>query len=177
MASVIKGALEKALRTSKADINILCDGNHDALQKESIDGEDFYVHRNGACRAYPDKYFKGHPVFSRTGQPVLLPSALGRHSFLCAAKKGCPESYYSTCHGTGRLVDRGIARKIYNADSVMDETRKVNLKIYDYGRGYIAEEAPAAFKDVDKILDVIVKNNIASPVARLRPLADLKGWR
>jgi tRNA-splicing ligase RtcB len=177
MAALIKRALEKAMRKSRASLNILCDGNHDALQKENIDGKEYYVHRNGACRAYPAHYFKDHPVFSKTGQPVLLPSALGRHSFLCAAKKGCAESYYSTCHGTGRIIDRGMARKVFNAGAVLDEVNKENVRIYDYGKGCISEESPEAFKDVDKILDVIRKNNIAHPVARLRPLADLKGWR
>lgn len=177
LASVIRDALGKTFRKDMPGFNILTDGNHDALQKERIDGEDYYVHRNGACRAYPPRYFALHPIFSKTGQPVLLPSSLGRHSFLCAAAKGCPESYYSTCHGTGRLVDRGMARQIFTDKNVMDEVRKESVKIYDYGRGYIAEESPKAFKDVDKILDVISKNNIAQPVARLRPIADLKGWR
>ncbi|MDP3791513.1 MAG: RtcB family protein [Candidatus Omnitrophota bacterium] len=177
MASVIQRALQKTFGKDGGCLNILYDGNHDALQKERIDGEEYYVHRNGACRAYPPRYFSGHPVFSKTGQPVLLPSSLGRHSFLCAATKGCAGSYYSTCHGTGRLVDRGAARQIFDAKNVIDEVRGNNVKIYDYGNGYIAEEAPKAFKDVDKILDVISKNNIAEPVARLRPLADLKGWR
>ncbi len=177
MASIIQRALQKTFGKDGICLNILCDGNHDALQKERIDQEEYYVHRNGACRAYPPRYFGDHPVFSRTGQPVLLPSSLGRHSFLCAATKGCAGSYYSTCHGTGRLVDRGMARQIFNAKNVIDEMSGKNVKIYDYGSGYIAEEAPEAFKDVDKILDVISKNNIAEPVARLRPLADLKGWR
>lgn len=177
IASVIQRGLQKTFGKNDPCLNILCDGNHDALQKESIDGEEYYVHRNGACRAYPPRYFSGHPIFSRTGQPVLLPSSLGRHSFLCAATKGCAQSYYSTCHGTGRLVDRGMARQMFDAKNVIDEVKKENVKIYDYGNGYIAEEAPKAFKDVDKILDVSSKNNIAEPVARLKPLADLKGWR
>lgn len=177
MASLIQRALQKTFGKTGRCLHILCDGNHDALQKEKIDQKEYYVHRNGACRAYPPRYFADHPVFSKTGQPVLLPSSLGQHSFLCAATKGCAESYYSTCHGTGRLVDRGMARQMFDAKNVIDEVHGKNVKIYDYGKGYVAEESPRAFKDVDKILDVILKNNIAEPVARMRPLADLKGWR
>lgn len=177
MASVIRDALKKSLGRDSSGIHVLWDGNHDALQKENIDGKEFYVHRNGANRALPPGCFPHHNIFSKTGQPVLLPSALGKHSFLCAATKGCPESYYSSCHGTGRLIDRGEARNIFKAENVLDDMKSKKVRIYDYGRGYIAEESPAAFKDVDKILQVISKHDIAQPVARLRPVADLKGWR
>jgi tRNA-splicing ligase RtcB len=177
LVSVIRDALNKAYNKKITDMHILYDGNHDALQKEVIEGEQFYVHRNGASRALPPKYFPGHPVFSQTGQPVLLPSALGQLSFLCAATSGCRESYYSSCHGTGRLIDRGQARRTFKAEQVLDEVEKKKVKIYDYGKGYVAEESPSAFKDVEKILEVITKYNIAEPVARLKPLAVLKGWR
>jgi RNA-splicing ligase RtcB len=176
LAAVIRDALRVNLGKDTS-IHILIDGNHDSLQKENIDGEVFYVHRNGASRALPAKSFPDHPVFSKTGQPVLLPSALGRHSFLCAAKTGCASSYYSTSHGVGRLMDRGEARVLFKPRDVFSEVEKENMKIYDYGKGYISEEAPGAFKDVDKVMGVLKKHNIAQPVARIRPLAALKGWR
>jgi tRNA-splicing ligase RtcB (3'-phosphate/5'-hydroxy nucleic acid ligase) len=177
MASLIRDALNNASGKSKGGFHVLFDGNHDALQKEKIDGASYYVHRNGANRALPPKYFPGHPIFSRTGQPVLLPSALGVHSFLCAATKGCKDAYYSTCHGTGRLIDRGEARQAFRVDEVLKEVKGKGVKVYDYGRGYTAEEAPAAFKNVDKVLETIIKHDIAEPVARMKPLAALKGWR
>lgn len=177
LASVIRDALGKAFEKDTRGMHILCDGNHDALQKENIDGEDFYVHRNGANRALPPEYFTTHPVFSRTGQPVILPSSLGRPSFLCAATRGCRDSYYSSCHGAGRLIDRAQAGRFFKAPDVLNEIRGRRMKVYDYGRGCISEEAPAAFKDAQKILEAVVKYDIAQPVARLRPLAALKGWR
>jgi len=177
LVSVIRDAFRKVFGKEEAGLRILFDGNHDSLQKERIDSSDYYVHRNGANRALPPVYFPRHPVFSSTGQPVLLPSALGRHSFLCAATKGCAASYYSTCHGTGRLVDRGEARKIYDNKAVFDEVKRAGMKVYDYGNGHTAEEAPSAFKDADRVLNVLIKNDIAEPVARIRPLAALKGWR
>ncbi len=177
MASVIRDAFNRAFGREDTQVNILHDGNHDALQQERIGGEIYYVHRNGANRALPPECFPDHPVFSRTGQPVLLPSSLGRPSFLCAAAKGCPASYFSTCHGVGRVIDRGEAREKFSADEVFDEARSASMKIYDYGKGKAQEEAPRAFKDVNKVLETLAENEIAEPVARLRPLAVLKGWR
>jgi len=177
LVSVIRDALMNAFKKDSLSLRILLDGNHDSLQKETIDGEDFYVHRNGASRALPPKYFTNHPVFSSTGQPVLLPSSLGRRSFLCAATRGSPASYYSSCHGTGRIIDRGEAREAFKSKGVLEELRQKKIKLYDYGNGYVSEEAPQAFKDVDKVLDVIKQYDIAEPVASINPLAALKGWR
>lgn len=177
MAAMVNEALKEVFGSGSGNIRILHDGNHDALQEENIDGERFFVHRNGAARALPSHYYRKHPVFSQTGQPVLLPSALGRPSYLCAAKDGAKSSYYSSCHGTGRQVDRGEARELFKEKDVFDEAKKINMKIYDYGKGKASEEAPAAFKDVNKILDTISKHGMAQPVVKLRPLAGLKGWR
>jgi tRNA-splicing ligase RtcB len=177
MAAVINDALKEVFGDRSRNVRILHDGNHDALQEETMGGAKFFVHRNGAARALPRHYYKKHQVFSQTGQPVLLPSALGRPSYLCAAKDGAKDAYYSSCHGTGRQVDRGEARQMFKENDVFDEAKKINMKIYDYGKGKVSEEAPAAFKDVNKILDTIKKYGMAQPVVRLRPLADLKGWR
>ncbi len=177
MASIIRDSLKHAFKDDSAEVNILYDGNHDALQKEVVDGVEFYAHRNGASRALPAGYFKDHPVFSQTGQPILLPSSLGSPSFLCAVTKGCKDSYYSSCHGTGRIVDRGQARQLFTAKDIFEDMKSKNVRIYDYGKGNASEEAPGAFKDVEKILESVIKHGIAEPVARLKPLASLKGWR
>lgn len=177
LASLAEKALALALGHKATKLRILLDVNHDCLQKEMIEGSEFYVHRNGAVKALPPRYFPGHPIFSQTGQPVILPSCLGMPSFLCAAAKGCPESYFSSSHGTGRLIDRGEARKTFDSQNLFTELKSRKMKIYDYGKGYSSEEAPGAFKDVNRILETIIKHDIAKPVARLKPLAALKGWR
>lgn len=177
LTAVIRDALKNVLGREDAEVRILHDGNHDALQKETIDGKEYFVHRNGAARALPASYYPNHPVFSKTGQPVLLPSSLGRPSFLCAAKKGCKDAYYSTCHGAGRLIDRGEAREKFDAQSMFAELESVNMKVYDYGRGKAQEEAPGSFKNAEHILKTMSDNGIAEPVAKMRPIAALKGWR
>ena len=39
----------------------------------------------------------------------------------------------------------------------------------------LAEEAPAAYKDVNRVVEVVHRAGIAKKVARLRPLAVIKG--
>jgi RNA-splicing ligase RtcB len=175
MVSVIRDALNGCF--GKASVRVLHDGNHDALQREELGGESFLAHRNGAARAYPRSFYKDHGIFSKTGQPVLLPSALARPSFLCAAGEGSRASYYSACHGTGRVVDRGEARERFSKEDMLEEVKKCSMRVYDYGRGKSQEESPRAFKDVNKILDTMKMSGIAKPVAKMRPVAALKGWR
>jgi tRNA-splicing ligase RtcB len=39
----------------------------------------------------------------------------------------------------------------------------------------LIEEAPEAYKDVDQVVDVMAETGIATKVARLRPMAIIKG--
>jgi tRNA-splicing ligase RtcB len=39
----------------------------------------------------------------------------------------------------------------------------------------LAEEAPAAYKDVERVVDVVTSAGLASKVARLVPLGVIKG--
>ncbi|MBI4707961.1 MAG: RtcB family protein [Candidatus Omnitrophica bacterium] len=176
MAGIIRDALRNAFDRSDAQIKILFDGSHDSLQQELVDGVKYWVHRNGASRAYPPKSYPDHGIFSKTGQPVLLPSCLGNFSFLCAANIGCAQTYYSSSHGTGRLVDRGEARYTFKDEDVLREVASSGMKVYDYGKGCVSEESPRAFKNVNDVLEAIEENNIAASVVKLKPVAVLKGW-
>jgi len=154
--------------------NILGDCNHDSLQQEKINGELLWAHRNGACTAFPKKYYPKHPIFSETGQPVPIPGCLGGPSFLCAALDGSKRAMYSSPHGAGRKLDRPEAREQFNNEDVIKKLK--GLKIYDYGKGNIKEESPDAFKDIYKVIKIVEEHGIAKPVVEMEPVAVLKGW-
>lgn len=175
MAYLIQEAFGRALKRN-INAKIIHDGNHDALQEEDIDGKIFWMHRNGAAMARPPKYYPKNHLFSKTGQPVIIPSSMGNVSFLCSAKKGCSKSFYSAPHGAGRKVDRPDARKKFSNSSVKETVRKKGVKIYDYGKGNIKEESPLAFKDINQIIKLVKMHNMAEPVAVMKPIAVLKGW-
>jgi tRNA-splicing ligase RtcB len=176
MAAAISEALSGVLGGGLSHIRFLCDGNHDCLQEEEFEGQVYMAHRNGAARAFPSSSYGDHPVFSKTGQPVTLPSSLGNPSYLMAAGTGSREAYYSAPHGAGRLIDRGQAREEFDTEEVISEVRRRGMRIYDYGNGNAGEESPGAFKDIMGVVEAVRDNGIAYPVARLRPLAVLKGW-
>jgi len=176
MAAVIRNGLREAFNDKGLGVSILYDGNHDCLQEETIDGETLLAHRNGASRAVPASMYKDHPVFSITGQPVLLPSSMGNPSFLMASGQGSRDSFYSAPHGAGRLIDRGEARGKFTGDDIISQVGSKGMRVYDYGKGNVSEESPAAFKNIDSVVKAVSDNNIAKPVAKMRPLAVLKGW-
>lgn len=135
-----------------------------------------WVHRKGATRAFPP----GHPdvpdIYQRTGQPVIIPGDMGRASWVLAGQPGSMQHTFGTaCHGAGRVLSRTAAVK-------QSAGRRIDRELADQGvvararslRG-LAEEQPAAYKDVDLVVDVVDRAGLAKKVARLRPIGVIKG--
>ena len=134
------------------------------------------VHRKGATRAFP----AGHPdvpeQYRHIGQPVIIPGDMGRASWMLVGQPGSMEKTFgTTCHGAGRVMSRTAAIK-------HAEGRRIDRELAEHGiiakcRSWkgLAEEQPAAYKDVDVVVDVVHRAGLASKVARLRPLGVVKG--
>jgi tRNA-splicing ligase RtcB len=134
------------------------------------------VHRKGATCAFGPKQSDVTPKYQATGQPVLIPGTMGTASYVLA---GCAASmdlsFGSACHGAGRIMSRQRAKKQQSGQSVRDALRASGIAIYsDSGRG-LAEEAPYAYKDVHEVISVISGAGIATKVAKLSPVAVVKG--
>ncbi len=134
------------------------------------------VHRKGATRAFP----AGHPdvpeQYRHIGQPVIIPGDMGRASWMLLGQPGSMEKTFgTTCHGAGRVMSRTAA--VQHAQG-----RRIDRELAEHGiiakcRSWkgLAEEQPAAYKDVDVVVDVVHRAGLASKVARLRPLGVVKG--
>ena len=121
------------------------------------------VHRKGATRAFP-------------GQPVLVPGDMGRYSFLLVGTEAAMrETFGSTCHGAGRLMSRTAAVKAARGRQIGKELESRGVLARATGRDALAEEMPEAYKDVKDVVDVVHRFGISTRVARLRPLAVIKG--
>lgn len=134
------------------------------------------VHRKGATRAYPP----GHPGvperYRAVGQPVLIPGDMGRASYVLAgAPRAYEETFGSACHGAGRRLSRKAAKKAAKGRRLLDEMRQRGVHVRAAGMATVAEEMPEAYKDVADVVDVVHRAGIARRVARLRPLAVVKG--
>ncbi|HEX6135532.1 MAG TPA: RtcB family protein [Longimicrobiales bacterium] len=134
------------------------------------------VHRKGATRAFP----AGHPdvpaAYRGTGQPVLIPGDLARCSFVLAGtERAFRESFGSCCHGAGRRLSRHAAKKLTSGRDLRGEFREQGVEVRASSYATIAEEVPEAYKDVSEVVEVVHGAGIGRKVARLKPLAVLKG--
>lgn len=134
------------------------------------------VHRKGATRAFPP----GHPdipeIYRAIGQPVLIPGDMGRYSYvLVGTAAGFDETFGSTCHGAGRVLSRHAAKKLARGRRIEEELAARGIVLRAAGRGTVAEEISEAYKDVMEVVEVVQQAGIGRIVARLRPLAVVKG--
>jgi tRNA-splicing ligase RtcB len=134
------------------------------------------VHRKGATRAFGPG-FEGLPVEYRPfGQPVLVPGSMGTASWVLVGTQGSMErSFGSTCHGAGRMMSRSQAKKTIWGEELRKELEARGIQIRAGSMAGLAEEAPQAYKDVDAVVETVSGAGIARKVARLRPVAVIKG--
>ena len=148
------------------------------LETYEIDGikKTLCVHRKRATRAFP----KGHPEiperYRDTGQPVIIPGDMGSASYLLAGEaKSMDETFGSACHGAGRILSRRQASKNLKGRDLAKELALKDIYVMANDRRTLDEEAPEAYKDVDEVVRVVHEAGIARRVARMRPVAVVKG--
>ena len=134
------------------------------------------VHRKGATRAFPPGHAEIPPIYSAIGQPVIIPGSMGTASWVLAGQVGSMKhSFGTTCHGAGRMMSRTVAVKLAAGRRIDKELEAKGIVARARGQKGLAEEQPAAYKDVDHVVDVVAKLGISKKVARLRPVGVIKG--
>jgi tRNA-splicing ligase RtcB len=175
----IRSAWETVFGTGAGELTVLYDVAHNIAKLEDhvIEGKPMklIVHRKGATRAFGPHSEDVPEAFRHMGHPVLIPGSMGTASYvLIGTDKSMSMSFGSTCHGAGRALSRTAAKKQVNAPQLKNELRERGIFVEALYRG-IAEEAPVAYKDIDLVVDTVHETGIARKVAKLRPLAVIKG--
>ncbi len=152
--------------------------NMGKIETHVIDGRQMKVcvHRKGATRAFGP----GHPdlpsEYHDLGQPVLVPGSMGTASWVLAGtSESMARSFGSSCHGAGRVMSRAKAKQAVRGERLRQELEKEGIRVRAGSLSGLAEEAPQAYKDVDAVVETVVGAGIARKVARLRPVAVVKG--
>lgn len=134
------------------------------------------VHRKGATRAFPPAHPDLPSVYRATGQPVLVPGSMGTASYvLVGTESAMDETFGSACHGAGRTMSRNAARKRVRGEKLRADLAHQGIVVRSRNMRGLAEEAPLAYKDVDNVVESVVGAGLARKVARVRPLAVIKG--
>ncbi len=160
-------------------MRLLVDCCHNIAKRERIVWEgstlEVCVHRKGATRALMPRDPRLPARYWESGWPVLVPGDMGRRSYILAGASGARETFSSACHGAGRLLSRHEAKKRSKGRKILDELRQRGIVAMAASRSTLAEEIPDAYKDVSDVVETITGAGIAVAVARLRPLAMVKG--
>ncbi|WP_242527450.1 RtcB family protein [Ktedonosporobacter rubrisoli] len=148
------------------------------MEEYEVDGQmqRVCVHRKGATRAFP----AGHPAipeqYRSVGQPVLIPGDMGRYSFVLVGAEGSMEqSFGSCCHGAGRRQSRTAAKKSMGSRDLLDQLAARGVTVRVHSKNLLTEEAPQAYKDAQKVVNVVHNAGLAKLVARLKPIIVVKG--
>ena len=172
---------ERVFGRSSADLgmDLIYDVAHNIakIEKHTIGGKErrLCVHRKGATRAFPPGHPELPPKYQKTGQPVIIPGDMGRNSYLLAWTEGAKETFYSTCHGAGRVLSRSAAIRSSRGRSISRELENKGIIVKSTGRETLAEEMPEAYKDVNEVVDVVHGAGLSRRVCRMRPVGVIKG--
>jgi len=155
---------------------IVYDVAHNIAKLETYGGHRLCVHRKGATRAFGPGSPELPAAYRETGQPVFIPGSMGTASFVMVGRSESQDiSLSSACHGAGRRLSRAAAKREVVGAELRKSLAARGILVECPSNAELAEEAPVAYKDVERVVDAVDTAGIARKVARLVPLAVLKG--
>lgn len=159
-----------------ATLRLVYDVAHNIAKLEEHAEGRLCVHRKGATRALGPSSPELARAFRGLGQPVLIPGSMGTASYVMLGRDASSAiSFASCCHGAGRALSRGAAKRAVAGHEIRKELAARGIIVKCPSSPELAEEAPIAYKDVDRVVDVVAQAGIAGKVARLVPMGVLKG--
>jgi tRNA-splicing ligase RtcB len=159
-----------------AGVRQVYDVAHNVAKIERYGGRELCVHRKGATRAFPPGSDEIPARYRDAGQPVFIPGSMGTASYVLAGRPGAVERSFGTvCHGAGRSLSRTAARKRIQGRDLRRQLEERGITVRSPSNRGLAEEAPFAYKEVEKVVEVVERAGLAVRVARLRPIGVVKG--
>ncbi len=162
----------------KTDMHLVYDVAHNLakIEEHVVGGRTvpLCVHRKGATRAFGPGHPDLPPDLAPVGQPVLIPGSMGTASWVLRGTGSNP-AFGSAAHGAGRVMSRKRAKQQQSGSDVRRTLEAAGISVRPGSVRLLSEEAPYAYKDVDEVVAVCDRTNLASPVAKLRPIGVVKG--
>jgi tRNA-splicing ligase RtcB len=158
IAYFIRKAWKGILGDSASNLKVVYDVAHNIAKIEN----NLLVHRKGATRAFP-------------GQPVLIPGSMGTASYVLVGVPEGAAAWFSTCHGAGRTMSRHAAARSVSPQDLIKSLESKGIIVRCTSLKGLTEEAPQAYKNIDEVVEVVHKAGLSKKVAKLLPLAVIKG--
>jgi tRNA-splicing ligase RtcB len=160
----IKQVYDVAHNTAKIESHFVEDEKRDVL-----------IHRKGATRAFGPGMADVPEAYKEIGQPVIIGGSMETGSYLLVGTQDGGETFFTTAHGSGRTMSRSKARKLFTGQKLQQsmKARGIHIKAVSY-RG-LAEEAGAAYKNIDRVVEATELAGISRRVVRFVPIGAIKG--
>ena len=176
IAHHVRQAVNRVFREIPLEaVHCVYDVAHNIAKVEEYGGRRLCVHRKGATRAFGPHHDELAAHLQVTGQPVFIPGSMGTASWVMAGLTSSDErSWASACHGAGRSLSRSAAKKAVTGSELRKMLEAQGIVVRCPSNQGLAEEAPAAYKDVDAVAQVVEEAGLAKRVARLKPIGVIK---
>jgi len=148
------------------------------LERHAVGGveKQLCVHRKGATRSFGPGRPEVPAVYRAVGQPVIIPGSMGTASYILVGTSEAEEkSFSSTAHGAGRVMSRHEALRRFRGEQIRDDLARKGIELRSTNWKGVAEEAAAAYKDVDEVVRVSHELGIGRLVAKVVPIGVMKG--
>ncbi len=147
------------------------------LETHTIDGKErqVIIHRKGATRAFGPGMEDVPEEYRTVGQPVIVGGSMETGSYLLAGAATGKDAFFTTAHGSGRIMGRNQAKKQFHGEKIMQKLRERGIYIRASSGSGIAEEAGGAYKNIDDVVESVQQAGLSRKVIRLRPIGNIKG--
>ncbi|MFE1746890.1 RtcB family protein [Coleofasciculus sp. H7-2] len=160
-------------------MHMVYDVAHNTAKLEShvVDGKarSLLVHRKGATRAFAPGMPDVPERYKKIGQPVIIGGSMETGSYLLVGVPTGDQTFFSTAHGSGRTMSRTKARKTWRGETLLKEMQNKGIYVRSTSMSGLAEEAGAAYKDIDDVIEAAELAGISKKVVRLTPIGNIKG--
>lgn len=180
IAHLVRVSLGRSCGLREAEIETVYDIGHNnaKIEEHEVEGQRrrLLVHRKGATRAFGPGRDEAPPAYRDVGHPIFVGGTMGTASYvLRGTALGMAKTFGSGIHGAGRALSRKKAAKKYWGQDVLAALRGEGVRVWAHDIRGAAEEAPGAYKDVERVVAAAEASGLNRAVARLRPLAVIKG--
>ena len=148
------------------------------IEKHSVNNEEreVLVHRKGATRSFGPGREEIIDEYRHIGQPVIIGGSMETGSYLLlGTEKAMKETFGTTAHGSGRTMSRTRAKQLFRGDKLQRDMEQRGIYVKTVSMSGLAEEAGAAYKDVDEVIEATHTAGISKKIVKLVPIGNVKG--
>jgi tRNA-splicing ligase RtcB len=151
--------------------------NKASIEKHKVDGSmrELIVHRKGATGAFAPGRIEIPEKYRKDGQPIIIGGSMETGSYLLVGAETAAQTWFTTAHGSGRTMSRTKAKQLYRGDKLRADMENRGIYVRSVSDAGLAEEAGAAYKDIDEVIESAHNSGISKKVVKLVPIGNIKG--